>query len=84
MTKWKIVPVEPSEEMDSAFSDAIIRWLDEEGTNADVYKAMLAAAPRASENEALEQMISDLFNTYDSETDDPVLFARAVLKALEG
>lgn len=41
----KVVPLEPTEAMLSAFHTAIERWHKEEGTDADVYKAMLAVTP---------------------------------------
>lgn len=77
MTEWKLVPVDPTFEM-------LRPWEDGDHIRFGVYVDMLAAAPKASEDHTLEQRVSDLFNAYDSETDDPVLFARAVIKVLEG
>lgn len=44
---WKLVPLEPTIEMILAFNKAVNAWLEEVGDDADVYKAMLAAAPES-------------------------------------
>lgn len=48
MTDWLLVPREPTEEMNTAFSKAIYVWLSENGddTDADVFKGIAAAAPK--------------------------------------
>lgn len=43
---WQLAPIEPTQEMNDAFHRAITVWLDEIGEDADVYKAMLKAAPK--------------------------------------
>lgn len=48
---WKLVPAEPTQEMNNAFHAAISTWLEEIGHDDDVYKAMLAAAPAPSTTE---------------------------------
>ncbi len=43
---WQRVPVEPTPEMVNAFHDSMNKWIHEIGEDGDVYKAMLAAAPK--------------------------------------
>jgi hypothetical protein len=42
---WMLVPIEPTDAMLSAFNTAVNTWCKEFGDDADVYKAILAAAP---------------------------------------
>ena len=44
--QWKLVPVEPTQEMLQAFHVALSVWIREIGEDEDVWKAMLAAAPQ--------------------------------------
>lgn len=46
-TGWRLVPVEPMQEMLSALEDALNVWVQEIGEMSDVYRAMLEAAPEA-------------------------------------
>lgn len=46
----KLVPTKPTGEMLAAFHGAIRVWLNEEGNDEDVYKAMLDAAPELIPN----------------------------------
>ncbi len=50
---WKLVPVEPTQEMLSALEDALNVWVQEIGEMSDVYRAMLDAAPKAPSGEAV-------------------------------
>lgn len=51
-TKWQWVPVEPTPEMIEA------GWIDKEDTNPDdIYRAMLAAAPKAVPAEPAESLL---------------------------
>lgn len=45
--EWVAVPKNPTKDMISAFGDAIQFWLDENGTDADVYISMITAAPKS-------------------------------------
>jgi hypothetical protein len=44
---YQPVPIEPTDAMLSAFNTSINTWLKEVGDDADVYKAILAAAPES-------------------------------------
>lgn len=43
---WVMVPREPTEAMHKAFHAAIALWMLEQGSDGDVYRAMIAAAPQ--------------------------------------
>ena len=86
MTRWKLVPVEPTEEMENA------GWIDKEDVcPCDIYSAMLSAAPSPEEDEGLMMRIrfavSDpgrIVGARDANETLQNWQARAVLKALEG
>lgn len=46
-----IVPKVPTEDMLWKFSDAIQFWMEENGEDADVYRAMIAASPWAKKED---------------------------------
>lgn len=85
MTQWKLVPVEPTDEMAHAFTESIQFWMEENGEDKDVYQSMLAAAPKASEDEELVETVALMLARWDMEY-YPVTNqnkARAILKMLE-
>lgn len=43
---WKLVPIEPTEEMRFA-AGTLSRWYKDQRTHVEIYKAMLSAAPTA-------------------------------------
>ena len=44
-----LVPVEPTPEMLVVLAEAMATWVSEIGDDADIYKAVIAAAPSAKE-----------------------------------
>lgn len=79
MRKYKLVPVEPTEEMVDAAED-YMEFID---TTGEVWDAMLAAAPPASQDEELVSRLAAVLTAIDPETDHMRDAARAVLKMLE-
>ena len=51
---WRLVPIEPTEQMICAFHNSVNIWMNEVGDDQDVYKAMLSAAPPAPAATALD------------------------------
>lgn len=43
---WQLVPVEPTEEMISTFKEAFVLGFADKRMATEIYKAMLAAAPK--------------------------------------
>ena len=89
--RYKIVPVEPTEEMSEAGHDAICDDHDQDG----VWRYMLAAASKTSEDEGLVGKVAFVLCEYDEEypgtcgcggqctNTHSIGQARAVLKMLE-
>lgn len=80
--RWKLVPVEPTEEMLDACDFVSGSWDDHE----DVYSTAVAAAPKASQDEELVEKVAKAI-MFDAESRggiSPMNAARAVLKMLEG
>jgi hypothetical protein len=84
MARWKLVPVEISYAMRDAWG---VEDLGPGVSEAD-WRAMLAAAPKASEDEALVVKIADtIWEAMNVDESDPTstrCAARAALKMLEG
>jgi len=92
MTAYKIVPVAPTEEMRSAMETCF--WeSDESHSEKEAYKAALAAAPSAAENEELvESVAAGIAHRVHFDRgigvrlthEDSVDLARAAIRAIEG
>lgn len=85
MSKWKIVPVMPTEEME----EAVEHIADDRDYHEDIYCCMIASAPPASQDEELVEKVIDglleadrSFRGYGP-AEYWAYMARAVLKMLE-
>lgn len=78
MTKWKLVPVEPDEDMMEAGDQALCRWADFDDYNtpsasevgADIYEDMLAAAPPCEALETIRKPLQKLSEWHTPSTRD--------------
>lgn len=85
---WKLVPVEPTRAMLSNFFKAHEKWINEEGEDGYIYRAMLAAAPKAPNllKPLTDYLIMHIFDThvgkpnqkYPLSSSDWKNFARAI------
>jgi hypothetical protein len=94
MTEWKLVPVDPTDEMTrfgSVQTEIGGSWREGSTLNdaeaATCYTAMLAAAPQASEDEELVERVARALRFAGRSTlGDPrcLLITRAILAILDG
>ena len=86
MTEWKLVPVEPTEEMVSANHCECGNAQERDWYIITDYQSMPAAAPKASEDEALVERVALQLQQWDwsNNTVTAINRARVILKMLEG
>jgi len=79
MSKWKLVPIEPTPGMCNA---ALIKMMSGNVPISGIYRAMLEAAPQPPK--LSDERILELFAEHSKQYDWPFGFARAVEREILG